>query len=230
MRDADRGRGRDPPKRGRASRSAPGLPTNGRAAGCCAVSSADMRARLRSWRQSRKALWLEAALRDNPPMPPGLFYRLFRAGRMPETITAEIAAEHVLYRTEGIRVALHRSGHVPGASVAAGVNVGWGSFAVTDRRVVGSRGRAKWVDVPWEPHGNGPATLTLDRTGLHVVFDLDRVHPSCGGEMRIDFHDELADDALATFPRTRASFDVDPQKVVRLFGSLKKLPEGQARP
>jgi hypothetical protein len=154
-----------------------------------------------------------------------IFYRLFRAGRMPDAVRTEIAAERVLFQTEGIRVTLRRSGHVPGARVALGVAGGVGAFAVTDRRVVGTRGRGKWVDVPYDiRRDDGPATLDLDDRGLHVVFDLDRVHPSCGGTMRIDYRQELTADQLAAFPVTSISFSVDPQKVVRLFGSLKKLP------
>lgn len=156
---------------------------------------------------------------------PGLFFKLFGAGKMPDAIRDEIAGDHVLHEAQGIRVAMRRSGHVPGSSVAGGVNAGLGSFAVTERRVVGSRGRAKWVDVPFDASGEGPATLTLDASGLHVVFDLDRVHPSCHGEMRLDFRDKISEAELASFPARQLSFHVDPQKVVRLFGSLKKLPE-----
>ena len=43
--------------------------------------------------------------------------------------------------------------------------------------------------------------------------------------MKIDFRQELSEEALARFPVRQMSFSVDPQKVVRMFGSLKKLPE-----
>jgi hypothetical protein len=154
-----------------------------------------------------------------------LLYRLFGVGKMPDGVRSEFASENVLYLAEGIRVSLNRSGHVPVVSVGAGVNVGVGAFAVTDRRVIGTRGRAKWVDVPSEVTTNGPATLTLDGTGPHVRFDLDRVHPSFQGEMRIDFRQELSESDLARFPARELSFPVDPQKVMRLFGSLRKLPD-----
>lgn len=130
----------------------------------------------------------------------------------------------MIYETEGIHVALHRSGRVPGSVVTGGVAVGWGAFAVTERRVVGSRGRAKLVDVPFDAASDGPATLALDEHGVHVTFDLDRVHPSCRGEMRLDFHADIPADALRRAPARTLTFAVDPQKVVRLFGSLKKLP------
>ena len=156
---------------------------------------------------------------------PGLFFRLFGAGKMPGAIRDEIGGEQILHQAQGIRVVMRRSGHVPGSVVTGGVNAGLGSFAVTDRRVIGSRGRAKWVDVPFDAPSDGPVTLILDPSGMHVVFDLGRVHPSCHGEMRLDFRDEISEADLALFPARQLSFAVDPQKVVRLFGSLKKLTD-----
>ena len=157
----------------------------------------------------------------------GFFSKLFRAGKLTGDIRREIAGERVLFQVEGIRVSLHRSGHVPGSSVLGGVNVGWGAFAVTDRRVAGSRGRVKWVDVPYDAGVEGaPATFILDATGLHVVFELDRMgHQSMRGSMRIDFKQELTEADLARFPVGQLSFPVDPQKVVRLWGSLLKLKD-----
>ena len=67
--------------------------------------------------------------------------------------------------------------------------------------------------------------MTLDVGGLHVRFDLDRVHPLCHGELRVGFRQPLTDVQPVAFPARELSFGLDPQKVVRLFGSLKKLPE-----
>jgi hypothetical protein len=162
---------------------------------------------------------------QNPLAMPGLLFKLFGAGKLPQAIREEIAGESVLFETEGIRVTVHRRGRVPGARDAGGVSAGLGGFAVTDRRVIGSSGRGKLVDVPYGVATAGPATLTLDADGLHVRFDLDRVHPSCHGELRVEFRQPLTDAQLASFPVRELSFGVDPQKVVRLFGSLKKLPQ-----
>ena len=156
----------------------------------------------------------------------GLLYRLFRVGRMPKSVRDEIARERVLFQVEGIHVSLHQTGHVPGKYVKGGVSFGWGAFAVTDRRVIGSRGRVKWVDVPYEQPSEGPATFILDPTGMHVLFDLDRMgHESMRGSMRIDFTQPFTDQDLARFPVRQLSFPVDPQKVVRLSGSLLKLKD-----
>jgi hypothetical protein len=159
---------------------------------------------------------------------PGLLFKLFGVGKLPQAIRDEIEGESVPFETEGIRVAVHRRGRVPGARDAGGVSASLGGFAVTDRRVIGASGRGKLVDVPYDAATGGPATLTLDPDGLNVRFDLDRVHPSCHGELRVEFRQPLTDAQLAAFPARQLSFRVDPQKVVRLFGSLKKLPESQS--
>lgn len=156
---------------------------------------------------------------------PGLIYKLFGAGRLPQAIRDEIEGESILFETEGIRVTVHRHGPVPCARDASGVSASLGGFAVTDRRVIGASGRGRLVDVPYDSATGGPATLTLDADGLHVRFDLDRVHPSCHGELRVRFRQPLNDAQLAAFPARELSFGVDPQKVVRLFGSLKKLAQ-----
>ena len=158
-------------------------------------------------------------------MSKSFLYRWFGAGKMPADVRAELSGERELFFTEGIRVSIHRRGRVPGAASAGGVNVGVGSFAVTDRRVVGYRGRARLVHVPFDVVNAGPATLTLDATGLHVVFDLDAVHPSCQGELRVDFREAIEPDVLARLPVRELRFAVDPQAVVRLWGSRMKLPD-----
>jgi hypothetical protein len=82
----------------------------------------------------------------------------------------------------------------------------------------------KWVDVPLLESSTGPAILTLEPDGMHVVFDLDAIHPACRGEMRIDFRTEIPDADLARLQVRRVAFSVEAQKVVRLWGSMSKLP------
>jgi hypothetical protein len=154
----------------------------------------------------------------------GLLFRWFGLGGLPMEIRDQVRVENVLFETGGIRMVLHRSGSVPGATDGAGVSLSFGSFAVTERRVVACRGQGVLVNMPFELMKGGPAQLTLDTSGLHVRFDLDRVHPSCDGEMRLEFHERISDEVLQRFPAREGSFAVDPQKVVRLFGSMHQLP------
>jgi hypothetical protein len=158
-------------------------------------------------------------------MSKALMHRLFGLGKMPADVRAQLPGERELYFTEGIRISIHRKGRVPGAASSGGVRMVCGSFAVTDQRVVGYRGRARLVHVPFDVTSGGPAHLTLDDTGLHVDFDLDEIHPSCRGELRIHFREELAPEVLARFPARDLRFPVDPQAVVRLWGSRMKLPD-----
>jgi hypothetical protein len=61
---------------------------------------------------------------------------------------------------------------------------------------------------------------------MHALFDLDHMgHESMTGSMRADFHQKFSEADLARFPVRQLSFPVDPQKVVRLFGSLLKLKD-----
>ena len=152
-------------------------------------------------------------------------HRLFGLGRMPADVRAQLADEHELFFTEGIRISIHRKGRVPGAASGGGVRVACGSFAVTDKRVVGFRGRSRLVHVPFDVTDGGPARLTLDETGLHVDFDLDAVHPSCHGELRVHFRETMAPDVLARLPVRELRFPVDPQAVVHLWGSRMKVPD-----
>jgi hypothetical protein len=151
-------------------------------------------------------------------------YRLFRIGRMPASIRREILGETVLFEAEGIRVRIHQSGRVPGAIIKRGVTLLSGSVAITEARVIGTGRHGKLADVPFDIDADGPAAMTLAEDGVHVHFDLDRVHPSCHGEMRMDFHADIPPEALAQLPWLEKSFPVSPQAVVRMFGSRRKLP------
>jgi hypothetical protein len=83
--------------------------------------------------------------------------------------SAEVAGERVLFETEGIRAVQTFSGHVPGLTSGGSKQLYLGAFAVTDRRVVGATRAGKAVDVAYDMQADGPATLTLEPDGLHVV-------------------------------------------------------------
>ena len=157
-------------------------------------------------------------------MAGGLLYRLFGAGKMPGAIRAEFAGEQVLFETEGIRAVQTFSGHVPGLTSGGSKQLYLGAFVVTDRRVIGATRAGKAVDVAYDMQADGPATLSLEPDGLHVVWDMDRVHPACRGTMKLHFKGAISDTDLARFPVREITFQVDPAEVVRFTGSRKKLP------
>jgi hypothetical protein len=156
-------------------------------------------------------------------------YRVNRGGRWPAAIHAELASERVLYETEGIPVRKTFSGHVPGFTTGVSVQPGYGAFAVTDRRIIGTRGNAKIVDVAYDIQCDGPVTLTLERDGLHILWDMDRVHPSCRGTMKLHYKQAITDADLARFPVIAITFWVDPVKVIRFTGRGRLPPDLKAR-
>jgi hypothetical protein len=159
-------------------------------------------------------------------MSGGLIHRLFGGGNITAALENEVAGERVLFQSEPARSVKTFSGRVPGLRTSGDKNWFRAAFAVTDRRVValGARG-GKIVDVGYDLRADGPATLTLEPDGLHVVWDMDRVHPSCRGTMKLHVEAEVPETALVQFPVKQMSFNVDPQKVVRFTGSLRKLPQ-----
>jgi hypothetical protein len=159
-------------------------------------------------------------------MAGGLFHRLFGGGNITAALQNEVAGENVLFQSEPARSVRKFSGRVPGLRSRGDWNWFRAAFAVTDRRVVALGGaRGKIVDVPYDMRADGPATLSLEPDGLHVVWDMDRVHPSCSGKMELHVKAEVPEVALVQFPVRELSFEVDPQKVVRFTGSMRKLPQ-----
>jgi hypothetical protein len=153
-----------------------------------------------------------------------LGYRLFRVGRIPASVRTEIVGETVLFEAEGIPVHIHQAGRVPGAIKHRGITLLSGALVITDRRLIGTGRRGKLADVPFDVQAEGPATITAAEDGLHVDFDLARIHRSFRGEMRIDFNAEIPGNVLAQLPWSVRSFPVtNPQAVMRTFGSRRSL-------
>jgi hypothetical protein len=89
--------------------------------------------------------------------PGGLLYRWFGFGKLPAAVRMQIAGEQVLFSSEGIHAVTTFSGHVPGFTAGTAKQFHVGAFVVTDRRVVGTCGKSKTVDVPYDlPAADGP--------------------------------------------------------------------------
>jgi hypothetical protein len=154
----------------------------------------------------------------------GLLQRLFGFGKLSAAVRMQIAGERLLFSREGLQAVTTFSGHVPGFTAGTSKQWHFGAFAVTDRRVIGTCGRSKTVDVSYDLRSDGPAMLTLQSDGLHVLWDMDRVHSSCRGSMELHFKVTIADEDLARLPVRQISFGVDPQSVARFAGSRRRLP------
>jgi hypothetical protein len=153
-------------------------------------------------------------------------YRWFGMGKLSAAVRMKIAEERQLFESEGIHATTTFSGHVPGFTAGIAKQFHLGAFAVTDRRVIGTCGRSTVVDVPYDLAGDGPAMLRLEPDGLHVLWDLDRVHPACRGTMHLQFKETIGKADLARFPVRQITFRVDPDSVVRFLGNRRRLPRG----
>jgi hypothetical protein len=121
------------------------------------------------------------------PVPGGLLYRWFGLGKLPAAVKMQIGGEQVLFEREGIPATTTFSGHIPGYTAGVSKQLHRGAFIVTDRRVIGTCGRSKAVDVPYDLQRDGPAMRTLESDGLHILWDLDRLHPAYRGSAELHF-------------------------------------------
>jgi hypothetical protein len=127
-------------------------------------------------------------------------YRWFGMGKISAAVLIQIADDRQLFRSEGIHATTTFSGHVPGFTAGIAKQFHVGAFVVTDRRVIGTCGRSTVIDVPYELAGDGPAMLRLEPDGLHILWDLDQVHPACRGTMELQFKETIGKADLGCLP------------------------------
>jgi hypothetical protein len=142
-----------------------------------------------------------------------------------EMLVPALAGQELLFSAEQVRAVRTFSGKVPGLVSSGSKNLFFGSFVVTDQQVIGTLGSQKVIDVSFGSGDHGPVTVRLEPDGLHVVWDLDRIHPACRGSMRLHYKQAIPDEVLARVPHREVSFSVDPANVVRFAGSRAKLPD-----
>ena len=154
----------------------------------------------------------------------GLLGRV-KPGKLPAPILDGLAGQELLFSAEQVRAVRTFSGKVPGLVSSGSKSLFFGSFVVTDQQVIGTLGSQKVIDVSFASGDDGPVTVRLEPDGLHVGWDLDRLHPACRGSMRLHYKKPIPDEVLARVPHRELSFSVDPANVVRFAGSRKKLPD-----
>jgi len=156
---------------------------------------------------------------------PGGFLRRVKPGKLPAPVLDGLAGQELLFSAEQVRAVRTFSGKVPGLVSSGSKSLFFGSFVVSDQQVIGTLGSQKVIDVSFASGDDGPVTVRLEPDGLHVGWDLDRLHPACRGSMRLHYKQPIPDEVLARVPRRELSFPVDPANVVRFAGSRKKLPD-----
>lgn len=154
----------------------------------------------------------------------GLLRRLFRIGKLPADVRAQVEAEGVIHLSECVGVAARFTGHVPGRRSVGLVRAYGGALVLTNRRLLatmsalpGRSGRA--VDQPWTTPKTGAVSGTLSATGLTLqVADLSSVDPEFSGTLSVTYTTGLSADVLARVPARTLAFDVPPTFVYSVLG------------
>jgi hypothetical protein len=152
-----------------------------------------------------------------------LFGRFRGVGGLPPTLREQFEPEGILFVAERVGVRQRFSGSVPGRHDALGVSRHKGLVIATRSRLhalVPTMPRLKEpsIDQPWSTETHGPATVTVDESGVHMHIALKRVDQRFSGDLDTTWKCPIAADVLATLPSRRLSFDVSPAYVFCSLG------------
>jgi len=149
--------------------------------------------------------------------------KLFRIGRLPSALRAEVEAEGVLFMAEYVAVTRRFRGAVPGLRSSGSIASYVGSLMLTDERVLGTLSSVpklagRTIDQRWDAEQSGAVTGVLSETGLTLEVDVTAVDPRCSGELSLHYKEHIPAEVLARLPRTTVAFDVPPEYVFRAVG------------
>ncbi|MGE0218948.1 hypothetical protein [Mycolicibacterium sp.] len=149
--------------------------------------------------------------------------KLFRIGRLPSALRAEVEAEGVLFMAEYVAVTRRFRGAVPGLRSSGSIASYVGSLVLTDERVLGTLSSVpklagRTIDQRWDAEQSGAVTGVLSETGLTLEVDVAAVDPRCSGELSLHYKEHIPAEVLARLPRTTVAFDVPPEYVFRAVG------------
>ena len=129
-----------------------------------------------------------------------LAYRLFRVGRIPEQLKAQLDSEGILFQDEGIPGSVtYKNFHRPGSS--SGWRRVWftGSLTITQTRVVGLSYASPIINVPFtDPRIQRLSVSVEKRDTLLVAFDAALFHDDWSGAIEYRFRTPQAQTFLET--------------------------------
>ncbi|WNG88129.1 hypothetical protein C6A87_002375 [Mycobacterium sp. ITM-2016-00317] len=149
--------------------------------------------------------------------------KLFRIGKLPSALRAEVEAEGVLFMSEYVAVTRRFRGSVPGLRSSGSIASYVGSLVITNERVLATLSSVPklaglTMDVRWDAPQSGAVTAELSETGLQLDVDVAAVDPRCSGELSLHYKEHIPADVLARLPRTTLAYDVPPEFVFRTVG------------
>ena len=154
----------------------------------------------------------------------GLLRKLFRIGKLPPEVRAEVESEGVIHLSDCIAVVARFTGQIPGRRSVGLVRGYGGALVLTNRRVLGlvsaiPARSGRGVDQPWTAPQAGAVAGTLSESGLVLTAaDLSQVDPQFNGTLSLTFKTELPPEALSRVPTRAIAFDVPPKFVYSALG------------
>jgi hypothetical protein len=149
--------------------------------------------------------------------------RLFRIGKLPADVRAEVEAEGLIYLADYVAVTRRFSGAIPGLRSAHSVASYVGSVAFTSQRVLATLSSlpklaGPTVNVRWDTAQSGAASAEIASSGLQVDVDVSKVDEAFSGELSLHYKIAIPGDVLAGLPRRSLSFDMPPEYIFRAVG------------
>jgi hypothetical protein len=149
--------------------------------------------------------------------------KLFRIGKLPDQMRAEVEAEGILHIVEYIPVTRRFTGKVPGKRSAGSVASYVGSLVLTNQRVLATLSSVpklagRTIDQPWDAPQQGAVKAELSATGLVLDVQVAEVDPRCTGHLSLHYKDAIPEEVLMRVPRRSLAFDVPPEYVFRAVG------------
>jgi hypothetical protein len=152
-----------------------------------------------------------------------LLRKVFRIGKLPSALRAEVEAEGVLFLSEYVAVTRRFRGVVPGLRSGGSIASYVGALVVTNERVLGTLSSVpklagRTIDLRWDAPQTGAVKAELSETGLTLDVDLAAVDDRCSGDLSLHYKERIPQDVLTRLPRTSLAFDAPPELVFRAVG------------
>lgn len=152
-----------------------------------------------------------------------LLRKMFRIGKLPADLRAEVETENIIHLAEFVPVTLRFTGSVPGKVSKGNVRSYAGAVAITSQRVLGTlstvpklAGRA--IDLRWDAPTGGPVQAEICAAGLLLDVDVSHVDPAFSGRLSLNYKTAIPEAVLTTIPRRSLSFSVPREWVLRVIG------------
>ena len=149
--------------------------------------------------------------------------KLFRIGKLPGELRAQIEAEGIIHLTEYVPVTRRFTGAVPGLRSAGSIASYVGSLVLTNQRVLGTLSSVpklagRTIDQRWDAPQAGAVKAEISATGLVLYVNVAEVDPRCTGHLSLHYKDAIPEEILMRLPRRSLAFDVPPEYVFRAVG------------